>query len=86
VEKLVEVKAKDRESFDSLLRRFKKRLQMSRDQITARQRRFFEPPKNKRKIKEDALRRSKLRAEKAYLEKIGKTTNKYGTGKRTRSR
>ena len=22
----------------------------------------------------------------AYLEKIGKTTNKYGTGKRTRSR
>ncbi|MFH1509374.1 MAG: 30S ribosomal protein S21 [bacterium] len=82
---MVEVRAKDNEKLDSLLRRFKRKLQLSRDQITARQKRFFESPKNKRAQKDDAIRRSKIRAERDHLGKIGKLppkTTPYNKGRK----
>ena len=74
---MVEVKAKDKEALDSLLRRFKRRMQMSRDQIRARKLRFYEPPKNKRKQKEDAIRRSQLRADRDLLNRTSAKANLY---------
>ena len=42
---MVEVKKKDNESFDSLLRRFNRKIQQSGVLIRARRIRFFESPK-----------------------------------------
>jgi len=69
---LVEVKRKEGETPESLLRRFTKRVQQSGVLIRAKKNRFYERPKNKRAQKEDALRRKALREEKDYLRKIGK--------------
>lgn len=69
---MVEVKRKEGETPESLLRRFTKRVQQSGVLIRAKKNRFYERPKNKRAQKEDALRRKALREEKDYLRKIGK--------------
>lgn len=69
---MVEVKRKEGETPESLLRRFTKRVQQSGVLIRAKKNRFYERPKNKRAQKEDALRRKALREEREYLRKIGK--------------
>ena len=69
---MVEVKKKDHESIEGLLRRFKKKVQQSGILIRARKRRYYQRPKNKRQRREDALKRQELRIEKDYLRKIGK--------------
>ncbi len=77
---LVEVKKKDNESFDSLLRRFNRKIQQSGVLIRARKTRFFQPPKSRNLIKVAARRRSKIREEKEELKKMGKLVpvKKYG--------
>lgn len=69
---MVEVKRRDRESIEGLLRRFTKRVQQSRVLINARESRFYVPPKSKREIRESALHRAKLLKEREKLIKLGK--------------
>jgi len=69
---LVEVKRKDGESMESLLRRFTKRVQQSGVLLRAKRARFYESPKTKREQREDAIRRKSIRERKDFLRKIGK--------------
>ena len=77
---MVEVKKKDNESFDSLLRRFNRKIQQSGVLIRARRIRFFEPPKSRNLQKIAARRRSVIRAQKEELKKMGKPVpvKRYG--------
>ena len=58
---MVEVRLSDDESFDSLLRRFNKRVQQDGILAEARRRQHFEKPSIKRKKKEAAKRRKSAR-------------------------
>lgn len=78
---MVEVRRKDGESVESMLRRFTKRVQQSGVLIRAKKGRFFESPKSKREIREGALRRKELRERKEYLRKIGKLDEFKAQGK-----
>lgn len=69
---MVEVRKRDGESSESLLRRFTKKVQQSGVLLRAKKGRFFAPPKTKREIRVDALRRKAIREHKEYLRKIGK--------------
>jgi small subunit ribosomal protein S21 len=76
---LVEVKKKEGESFESLLRRFNRKIQQSGVLVRARKTRFFEPIKNKRAVREDAQRRSVSREKREELKKSGKMpVKKFG--------
>jgi len=76
---LVEVKKKDGESFESLLRRFNRRIQQSGVLVRARKIRFFEPPKSKRLVREDARRRAQIKRRREELKKSGKLpVKRYG--------
>ena len=77
---MVEVKKKDNESFDSLLRRFNRKIQQSGVLIRARKIRFFESPKSRNLQKVAARRRNQIRAQKEELKKMGKTlpVKRYG--------
>ncbi len=69
---MVEVKKKEGESFESLLRRFNRKIQQSGVLVRARKIRFYEPPKSRRLMREDARRRSQLKEKREELKKIGK--------------
>lgn len=69
---MVEVKKREGESVESLIRRFTKRLQQSGKLLRVKKGKFYQPPKNKRQIKDEALRRKVLRETKEYLRKIGR--------------
>ncbi|MBI2984850.1 MAG: 30S ribosomal protein S21 [Candidatus Kerfeldbacteria bacterium] len=69
---MIEVRRRNNESSESLLRRFSKRIQQSGVLLRAKKRRFYEPPKNKRAIRVDALRRQSIRQERELLRKLGK--------------
>lgn len=86
VVRLVEVRRKEGESVESLVRRFTKRVQQSGVLLRAKRGRFYAPPKTKREIREDAIRRKGIRERKDYLRKIGKLEEVYPTrfGKRPR--
>ncbi len=77
---MVEVKRKDNESFESLLRRFNRKIQQSGVLIRARRIRFFQAPKSRNLQKAAARRRAQIRAEKEELKKMGKLVpvRKYG--------
>jgi small subunit ribosomal protein S21 len=77
---LVEVKKKDGESFESLLRRFNRKIQQSGVLIRARKIRFYTPVKSRNLQKEAARRRAKNRAEREELKKQGKLlpVKRYG--------
>jgi ribosomal protein S21 len=69
---VAEVKRKKSETFESLLRRFHKKLQQSGRLIQSRKIRFHDKPKNKNQSRKDALRRNEINAKREYLIKIGK--------------
>jgi ribosomal protein S21 len=69
---LVEVKRKDGESFESLLRRFNRKIQQSGVLVRARKIRFFAPEKSRNLLREDAVKRSVMRQEREELKKLGK--------------
>lgn len=76
---MIEVKRKNRESVEGLLRRFSRRVQQSRVLINAKDDRYFHKKKTKRELHSNALRRKDVKAKKEYLRKIGKLeeTDKY---------
>ena len=69
---MVEVRRKEKETFGALLRRFTRRVQMSGVLKEARRTRFYAKPATRIKKRESALRRLKVRKERARLEKLGK--------------
>lgn len=69
---MVEVKRKDGESFESLLRRFNRKIQQSGVLVRARKIRFYEPGKSRNLLREDALRRAINREKREELKKLGK--------------
>lgn len=79
---MVEVKKKDGESPESLLRRFTRKVQRSGVLIRAKKGRFYEPDKTKREVKDEAIRRRMVREKREYLRKIGKLEDYSETGRR----
>ena len=76
---MVEVKKKENESFESLLRRFNRKIQQSGVLVRARRIRFFEPPKSRNLQKVAARRRAESRAQKEELKRMGKpVVKRYG--------
>ena len=69
---MLEVKRKDGESFESMIRRFTKKTVQSGKIIQAKKVRFYNKPKTKRELKSSALRRKKISARLDYLKRIGK--------------
>ena len=69
---MVEVKRKDGESFESLLRRFNRKIQQSGVLVRARKIQFYDPPKSRNLQRQSARRRSELREEREVLKKLGK--------------
>jgi len=69
---LVEVKRKDNESFESLLRRFNRKIQQSGVLVRARKIRFYEPNRSRNLLREDAARRAVNREKREELKKQGK--------------
>lgn len=69
---MAEVKRKKSETFESLVRRFHKKLQQSGRLIQSRKIRFHDKPVNRNKAKKDALRRKDIGEKREYLKKIGK--------------
>lgn len=69
---MVEVKRKEGESFESLLRRFNRRIQQSGVLVRARKIQFYEPPKSKNLLRESAKRRAELGKLREELKKLGK--------------
>jgi small subunit ribosomal protein S21 len=69
---MVEVKKKDNESFESLLRRFNRKIQQSGVLIRARRTRFFEPVKSRNLTRAAAQRRTIIKAQKEELKRLGK--------------
>lgn len=68
---MIELKKKDKESSLSLLRRFTKKVRQSGVLLEARRNMFRARPKNKRKVRDSALRRGRLKALRAELAKLG---------------
>jgi ribosomal protein S21 len=69
---MVEVRKKEGESNESLLRRFTKKVQASGVLIRAKRGRFFTAPKSKLQVRENASRRKMISEKKEFLRKIGK--------------
>ncbi|MBL8031402.1 MAG: 30S ribosomal protein S21 [Candidatus Doudnabacteria bacterium] len=76
---MVEVKRKDNESFESLLRRFNRKIQQSGILVRARKTRFFEPGKSRNLQRVAARRRSELRELREELKKLGKPVTRHTT-------
>ena len=76
---MAEVKRKKGETFESLLRRFHRKIQQSGRLIQSRKIRFYERPKNRNKLRKDALRRKEIGTKREYLKKIGKLKDERPT-------
>ncbi len=75
---MVEVKRKDNESFDSLLRRFNRKIQQSGILVRAKKTRFFTRVKSRNLQRTAAQRRAQLRVLREELKKMGKPIKPYG--------
>lgn len=73
----ITVRKKEKESAQSLLRRFSRRIQQSGVLVRARRGRFYIPSITKRQKKLSALRRQKIQKEREQLYKLGKLENEY---------
>lgn len=69
---LAEVRRKKGESFESMLRRFSRRIQLSGRLIQAKKVRYYESPQTKREIRSSAIHRAKVRKTRDYLLRSGK--------------
>ncbi len=81
---VVEVKKKEGESLESLLRRFSKRVQQSGVLIRAKKGRFYAREKSRRELHEEAARRDLIQEKKEFLRKIGKLDEIMESTKRSR--
>ena len=68
---MVQVSKRDNESTDSLLRRFSRKVQQSGVLLQARKIRFHARKKGKKQVREDAIRRATMQAERERLIKLG---------------
>ncbi len=75
---MVEVKRKEGESFESLLRRFNRKIQQSGILVRARKIQFYQPPKSRNLMRESARRRAELAEERETLRRMGKLPNFRG--------
>lgn len=73
----VEVRKRERESVQGLLRRFSKRIVQSGVLVRARRGRFYISPLTKRQKRIGALRRQKASKERERLYKLGKLENEF---------
>lgn len=69
---MVEVRKKEGESTESLLRRFTKRVQSSGVLLRAKRGRFYSPKMSHLEMQQVAARRKLIREKKEFLRKIGK--------------
>lgn len=69
---MIEVKKKDRESSESLIRRFSRRVQQSGVLVRARKTRFRTDEKTKREMIAGAIYKDKVRKVVSKLKKMGK--------------
>ena len=69
---MVEVKRKENESFESMLRRFNRKIQQSGVLVRARKTQYFVPTKSRNLERVSARRRAELREEREVLKKMGK--------------
>ena len=74
----VDVKRKKGERFDSLLRRFNKRVIQSGKILQARKIRYHQRKKSVRVVKDTALRKMKIRDQRDYLLKTGQLVEEKG--------
>lgn len=79
---MVEVKRKDGESFESMLRRFNRKIQQSGVLVRARRIRYFAPAKSRNLLRVDALRRAINKEKREELKKLGKLTIQKTTKRR----
>jgi ribosomal protein S21 len=85
---VVEVKRKQGESFESMLRRFGRRVQRSGKLLQAKKIRFHAQPKSKLEMRASALHRKKVQTLREHLYRIGKLRDEDlpGRGRRGSSR
>jgi ribosomal protein S21 len=69
---MIEVKKKDRETSESLIRRFSRKVQQSGVLVHARKSRFRAEEKTKREIREGAMYKAKVKKMVDKLKKMGK--------------
>lgn len=69
---MIEVKKKDRETSESLIRRFSRRVQQSGVLMTARKTRFRTDEKSKREMRQGAMYRAQVKKVVDKLKKMGK--------------
>ncbi len=82
---MAEVKRKKGETFESLFRRFGKKIQQSGRLLQSKKVRYYESKKNKTATRAAAARREEIRIKRDYLKKIGKLpeeTRSKGRGRR----
>jgi len=79
---VVEVRRRKNESFDSLLRRFSRRVVESGKVIQVKKIKYHQDKPNKNKVHKSALHRQKTRASHEYLKKIGKLPEERTAKKR----
>lgn len=72
---MTEVKRKESESFESLMRRFTKAVQRSGRVTEVKRRRYHERPLSELKTKRSAIRHKLVEGRISYLRKIGKYDN-----------
>ena len=69
---MIEVKKKDRETSESLIRRFSRRVQQSGVLVHARKTRFRQDEKSKREVRQGAMYKAKVKKVVDRLKKMGK--------------
>ena len=69
---MIEVRKKDKETTESLMRRFSRRIQQSGVLVRARRTRFRNDEKSKTEKRQEALYKVKIRKEINTLKKLGK--------------
>ncbi len=74
---MVEVKRRDNENANSLIRRFTRKIQQSGVLLNARKIRFFEPTKSKLRVRREAKMREEISQIKEKLRKTGKDEEKF---------
>jgi len=79
------VKRKERESLEAMLRRFNRKVQESGLVLHARNIRFHEPEKSPKQRKKQAIRKQMIREQFNYLRKVGKLADEgYNRGRSRR--
>ena len=69
-----DVRRRKGESFESMLRRFSRRMQLSGRVLQVKKTRFYASPPSKRQERDSALHRAKTRAKREWMLKTGAIT------------